>query len=258
MPLKPFVKKLEELGEQQEALRGFYAQAEGGFRLEVEGGFKTSSEIEGLTSALGKERTRADEAEKALKAVPEEIRKDPKAAQEALKTAANLAGKDKEIEERIRAAQDPLQKQVEALTKERDAEREARRAEAKRALFGQSKWIRENLSMEPRDAAEFFGQHIQFDDDGTMFAQDQNGNRIFNQDGKLASGDSMVEALVKSRYPDTKHAFYRQNQGGVAPDGRNQGGGGPSGKTVNRQEFNKMSPDRQRDFIVKDRGQVVD
>lgn len=220
MPLKPFVKKLEELGDQQEALKGLYVEADGGFRLDVEGGFKTTSEIEGLTSALGKERTRADEAEKTLKAVPEDIRKDPKAAQEALKTVANLGDKDKELEERIKAAQEPLQKQVEALTKERDTERDARRSEAKRALFGQSKWVRENLAMDPTDAAEFFGQHVLFDDDGTMFAKDHSGNRIFDQEGKLATGDAMVEALVKSRYPDVKHPFYKQNQGGVAPDGR--------------------------------------
>jgi hypothetical protein len=43
------------------ALKGFYQQADGKFRLDIEGGYKLPSEIEGLTSALGKERQRAGE-----------------------------------------------------------------------------------------------------------------------------------------------------------------------------------------------------
>ena len=52
-----------------QSIASLYTQdaATGKWRLDVNGGFKTPSEIEGLSSALGKERSRAEAAEKALK-----------------------------------------------------------------------------------------------------------------------------------------------------------------------------------------------
>lgn len=224
MPLKAFVKNLDELGERKEALKGLYVESDGGFRLDVEGGFKTSSEIEGLTSALGKERTRADDAEKALKAIPEEIRKAPDAASKAMETVARLGDKDKEVEKRIEAAMKPLLDEKAKLTADLDSERSARRGQAKKFLFAQSKWIRDNLNIDPADAADLFGQHVHFDDQGRMFAKSEDGNNLFDERGQLAQGDDMIKALVKARYPDKKHAFYKQDSGGVAPDGRSSQG----------------------------------
>lgn len=50
---------LDTLDGVDESLKGFYQQADGKFRLDIEGGYKLPSEVEGLTSALGKERQRA-------------------------------------------------------------------------------------------------------------------------------------------------------------------------------------------------------
>jgi hypothetical protein len=53
---------LDTLDGVDEGLKSFYQKTEDGkFRLDIEGGYKLPSEIEGLTSALGKERQRAGE-----------------------------------------------------------------------------------------------------------------------------------------------------------------------------------------------------
>ncbi len=128
MPLKPLLDSLDGL---QDNIKSFHVRDGDKHRLD---GFKTASEIDGLTSALSKERARAEEAEKTLKAIPESVRKGPSAAKKAMETVANLGDKDKDVEAKIRDAQEGLNKQIEALIKERDSERAARRNEAEAAL----------------------------------------------------------------------------------------------------------------------------
>ena len=53
MSLKPVLDNLDGL---DEAIAGLYVEQEGKYRLDVDGGFKTHEEINGLTTALNKER----------------------------------------------------------------------------------------------------------------------------------------------------------------------------------------------------------
>ena len=53
MSLRPVVESIDEV---DGALQPFYVEMDGKYRLNIDGGFKTHDEINGLTSALNKER----------------------------------------------------------------------------------------------------------------------------------------------------------------------------------------------------------
>jgi len=92
MALKKFYSTQEEI---PEAIRSLYVQKDGKFMLDVEGGIE---DVTGLKSALGKERARADKAEKDLKSWAESGVENPDKVRELLSQLDTLSKLDPKSE----------------------------------------------------------------------------------------------------------------------------------------------------------------
>ena len=200
MSLKPVLDNLDGL---DEAIAGLYVEQEGKYRLDVDGGFKTHEEINGLTTALNKERDARSKLEKQVKKF--EGIEDPSEAIKAIETMKNLDQKKlidagevekvkaevtKAMQSKIDELQNTVQEKESILTKELIGGR-----------FARSKFIGEKMAI-PHDLVEArFGQNFKIED-GQVTAYDQHGNKIYSQDrpGELADFDEALNTLV-NQYP---------------------------------------------------------
>lgn len=198
--LKPMLDNLEGLDETTAAL---YVENDGKYRLNVEGGFKTHDEINGLTTALNKERDARSKLEKQVKKF--DGIEDPSEAMKAIETLKNLDQKKlidagevekvkaevtKAMQSKIDELQNAVQEKEGILTKELIGGR-----------FARSKFIADKMAI-PHDLVEArFGQNFKIED-GQVVAYDQHGNKVYSQDrpGELAEFDEALNTLV-SQYP---------------------------------------------------------
>lgn len=198
--LKPMLDSLDGL---DETIAGLYVENDGKYRLNVEGGFKTHEEINGLTTALNKERDARSKLEKQVKKF--DGIEDPFEAMKAIETLKNLDQKKlidagevekvkaevtKAMQSKIDELQNAVQEKEGILTKELIGGR-----------FARSKFIADKMAI-PHDLVEArFGQNFKIED-GQVVAYDQHGNKVYSQDrpGELAEFDEALNILV-SQYP---------------------------------------------------------
>lgn len=197
MALKAMLDSIEGLSDE---LKGCYIQSDDGkFRLDVEGGFKTTAEVEGLSSALGKERQGHAEAMKALKTF-EGI--DAKEARDALaKVKAFTADQQKAAEKMqeelaarlapITAERDKLKADNEALTGKLDAFTiESAIREAKVFEKVEDPIYREHLIGKVRGMMAI--------KDGKLVGFKASGEQVFDSTGNPASPETLVDGIVNS------------------------------------------------------------
>jgi hypothetical protein len=249
---------LDTLDGVDESLKGFYQQADGKFRLDIEGGYKLPSEIEGLTSALGKERQRADELAKAMKSY-EGL--DAKAARDALAKVSNWDESQQKNAEKMELE---FQARLQPVAQERDTfKAKAEELEGKFRDFSisnainSSKLLSEKVSKDPVHQAyvrEHFKSAFKMED-GKIVAYDSNNQRIFNADGNPAGVDEALEKLVMS-HPQGLSLLAGSNASGSGA--KPQSGSNGSGKgTLRRSDFDKLSP-AERVSAIKNGVSIVD
>jgi hypothetical protein len=167
----------------------FYVEDGGKFRLDVEGGFKTLEEISGLTTALGKERERAD---KAWKIVAKFEGIDPAEARKALETVANLDEAKKktveELEASFEARTKPLKEKV-ATYEETIAKLNGDLDDAiVGGALSRSEWIAANVSDDPIKrlwTIDLLRKQFKRED-GKMVGYSLTGEKIYGDDGQIA------------------------------------------------------------------------
>jgi hypothetical protein len=233
--LKPMLDSLDGL---DESIAGLYVENDGKYRLNVEGGFKTHDEINGLTTALNKERDARSKLEKQVKKF--DGIEDPTEALKAIETMKNLDQKKlidagevekvkaevtKAMQSKIDELQNTVQEKDSVLTKELIGGR-----------FARSKFIGEKMAI-PHDLVEArFGQNFKIED-GQVVAYDQHGNKVYSQDrpGELADFDEALSALV-NQYP-YKDSILKGSDafgGGAPPSGTSRTP--PGTKTINARD----------------------
>jgi hypothetical protein len=233
--LKPMLDSLDGL---DETIAGLYVEKDGKYRLNVEGGFKTHEEINGLTTALNKERDARSKLEKQVKKF--DGIEDPTEALKAIETMKNLDQKKlidagevekvkaevtKAMQSKIDELQNTVQEKDSVLTKELIGGR-----------FARSKFIGEKMAI-PHDLVEArFGQNFKIED-GQVVAYDQHGNKVYSQDrpGELADFDEALSALV-NQYP-YKDSILKGSDafgGGAPPSGTSRTP--PGTKTINARD----------------------
>ena len=210
--LKAIVDSLEGMPQE---LTGHYTQTEDGkFRLDIEGGYKTTEEISGLSSALGKERVRADTAEKKLKEFegfdPKELG-NLKTENERLRASQDSAAKDREAQ--LAAALKPVSDDRDKYKQLYEAEKAGREsmmldnAVARCKIFEQVKdpIYRDNLQRVVRPLLKV--------QDGKVVGFRQDGSQVFDTNGQPPSADEIVELTAKS-LPDYMKYVNDTNPGG--------------------------------------------
>jgi hypothetical protein len=233
--LKPMLDSLDGL---DETIAGLYVEKDGKYRLNVEGGFKTHEEINGLTTALNKERDARSKLEKQVKKF--DGIEDPTEALKAIETMKNLDQKKlidagevekvkaevtKAMQSKIDELQNTVQEKENILTKELIGGR-----------FARSKFIGEKMAI-PHDLVEArFGQNFKIEE-GRVVAYDQHGNKVYSQDrpGELAEFDEALNILV-SQYP-YKDSILKGSDafgGGAPPSGTSRTP--PGTKTINARD----------------------
>jgi hypothetical protein len=233
--LKPMLDSLDGL---DESIAGLYVENDGKYRLNVEGGFKTHDEINGLTTALNKERDARSKLEKQVKKF--DGIEDPTEALKAIETMKNLDQKKlidagevekvkaevtKAMQSKIDELQNTVQEKDSVLTKELIGGR-----------FARSKFIGEKMAI-PHDLVEArFGQNFKIED-GQVVAYDQHGNKVYSQDrpGELAEFDEALNILV-NQYP-YKDSILKGSDafgGGAPPSGTSRTP--PGTKTINARD----------------------
>jgi hypothetical protein len=233
--LKPMLDSLDGL---DETIAGLYVEKDGKYRLNVEGGFKTHEEINGLTTALNKERDARSKLEKQVKKF--DGIEDPTEALKAIETMKNLDQKKlidagevekvkaevtKAMQSKIDELQNTVQEKDSVLTKELIGGR-----------FARSKFIGEKMAI-PHDLVEArFGQNFKIED-GQVVAYDQHGNKVYSQDrpGELAEFDEALNILV-NQYP-YKDSILKGSDafgGGAPPSGTSRTP--PGTKTINARD----------------------
>lgn len=230
-----------------ESLRPCYVQdaASGKWRLDVAGGFKTPEEIEGLSSALGKERARADAAEKALKGLQGKLDGfDVDAGRAALEKVARMDADQKareaQFEQNLRARLEPVQKERdEAVKRAADAEARWESMLIDRAL-ADSVFLREKVSKDPIHQA-FVREHFRSAfkvEDGRVVAY-ADGQKMFGADGQPIGVDAALSRLVNA-LPNGAALLAGSTASG---SGATAGGSYGAGQSVMRRaQFDALSP----------------
>lgn len=221
--------------------------ASGKYRLDVNGGFKTLSEIEGLSSALGKERGRADTAEKALKALQAKLDGfDVDAGRKAMEQVARMTedqkAREAQFETNLKQRLDPvLKERDEALAKLKDAEARYDSMLIDRAL-ADSAFLRDKVSRDPFHQ-QFVREHFRSAfrvEDGRVVAFDSGGQKMFGTDGQPCDVDTALSRLVNA-LPNGQSLLAGSTASG---SGAAAGTGGvPAGaKVMKRSQFDALSP----------------
>ena len=245
---------LDSLDGVDDSLKSLYAENEGKFRLDVEGGFKTASEVDGLTSALGKEREQNKAHAKLLKAF-EGL--DAAAARDALAKVASWDESQQKSAEKLEA---DLQARLAPLTAERDKYKaQFEEAHAKIDNFTIESALRNSKAFEKVEDP-IYREHLQQIvranlkmQDGALVGFKHGGEQVFNGEGRPAQGDELVSAIVKSIPGVERYFAGSKAQGSGAPQGGNYS---PKG-SLRRSEFDNLSPaDRYK--AVKENVKIVE
>jgi len=232
MALKKFYSTQEEI---PEAIRSLYVQKDGKFMLDVEGGIE---DVTGLKSALGKERARADKAEKDLKSWAESGVENPDKVRELLSQLDTLSKLDPKSEaeklaqakiESIRTQlsdthgkeKKGMQDEIDSLTgqlKEVLVDKEVQRVLSLPEVKGNSTLllphIRSKVQMVKNSQGAFIAQVL-----------DEAGNPRVNSDAR----DMTITDLVSEFRQDPVFAS--------AFDGTGASGSGPQGNPGNGEAF---------------------
>lgn len=200
MALKPVLDSIDGLDDGMKAL---YVEQDGKYRLDVEGGFKTFEEINGLTSALNKEREAHSKLERQLKKF--DGIEDPADALKAIETLKNLdakklidAGEVDKIKAEVAKA---MQSKIDELQSAVEEKEKALAQELIGGAFARSKFVADKLAI-PHDLVEArFGSAFKIED-GRRVAYDQHGNKLYSKErpGELADFDEALSLLV-DQYP---------------------------------------------------------
>lgn len=213
------------------------------FRLDIEGGFKTTEEISGLSTALGKERARADAAEKRLKSFdgfdPKEFQKQ-QVELEQLRASRDDAAKERDAF--VADALKPVaadRDQYKALYEQERAEKEAMAIEH---LIAQSKvFDKVKDPIYRRDLQNRIRPLLKYQD-GNVVGFNAMGGQIFDSNGMPAPKDLLVEMIAKS-FPDSASYFEGSTASGSgATPSANMSGGAGGIKTMKRADFEKLDP----------------
>ncbi len=238
---------LDNLDSVAEGLRACYVQdtASGKWRLDVAGGFKTASEIEGLSSALGKERARADGAEKELKSLKAkldgfDLDAGRKALEQVARMDADQKAREAQFDANLKARLEPVQKERdEAVKRAADAEARWESMLIDRAL-AESTFLREKVSRDPIHQA-FVREHFRGAfkvEDGTVVAY-ADGQKMYGPDGRPVGVDAALSRLVNA-LPNGAALLAGSTASG---SGSTAGGSYGAGQSVmRRQQFDALSP----------------
>lgn len=236
--------------------------ASGKWRLDVNGGFKTLSEIEGLSSALGKERGRADAAEKALKALQAKYDGfDVDAARKAMDQVARMSedqkAREAQWEQNVQQRLGPVQKERDELAaKLKDAEARYDSMLVDRAL-ADSAFIRDKVSRDPIHQ-QFVREHFRSAfrvEEGRVVAFDSGGQKMFGTDGQPCDVDTALSRLVNA-LPNGQSLLAGSTASG---SGASAGAVGvPAGaRVMKRSQFDALSP-AEKLKTVKSGTRIVD
>ena len=228
--------------------------ASGKYRLDVNGGFKTPAEIDGLSSALGKERARADMAEKSLKALQAKLEGfDVDAGRKAMEQVARMSedqkAREAQWETNLKQRIDPIQKERdEALAKVKDYEARYDSMLIDKAL-SESRFLREKVSKDPIHQ-QFVREHFRSAfrvEDGRVVAFDSGGQKMFGTDGQPCDVDTALSRLVNALPNGQSLLAGSTASGSGAAAGT---GGAPAGAKVMRlSQFDALSPAEQMKAI---------
>lgn len=200
MSLKPVLDNLDGV---DEAMQPLYVESDGKYRLDVEGGFKLPDEINGLTSALNKERDARGKLEKQIKKF--EGIEDPEAALKALETIQNLDQKKLIDAGEVEKVKSEVEKVYKAKLEEKDQALQEKDSILARELIGgrfaRSKFISEKMAIPPDLVEARFGSSFKIEQ-GRVIAYDQHGNQLYSKEkpGELAEFDEALSILVE-QYP---------------------------------------------------------
>lgn len=232
-----------------QSVASLYTQdaATGKWRLDVNGGFKTPSEIEGLSSALGKERSRAEAAEKALKALQGKLDGfDLDAGRAALEKVSRMTEDQKAREAQF---EQNVQQRLNPVLKERDelaAEVKDYRAKIETMLIdkalSESAFLREKVSKDPVHQS-YVREHFRANfkvEDGVVVAYDSpGGQKLFGSDGQPCNVDAALSRLVNAS-PIGSSLLAGSQTSGSGASASSQGWTGQ--KTMKRSQFDQLDP----------------
>jgi len=232
-----------------QSIASLYTQdaATGKWRLDVNGGFKLPSEIEGLSSALGKERSRAEAAEKALKALQGKLDGfDVDAGRAALEKVSRMTEDQKAREAQF---EQNVQQRLNPVLKERDelaAEVKDYKAKIETMLIdkalSESAFLREKVSKDPVHQS-YVREHFRANfrvEDGQVVAYDApNGQKLFGSDGQPCNVDAALSRLVNAS-PIGSSLLAGSQTSGSGASASSQGWTGQ--KTMKRSQFDQLDP----------------
>lgn len=233
---------VESLDSVPEAVRGFYEEADGKFRLAVDG-IRTEQDIQGLKSALDKEREARKALEKRTKSLPEDFDADEwqRLRQDAEERAQREAERKGEWD---KLAKQMADKHEQALAKK------AQEMEGLRSRLDTV--LRENAARDALEKADAF-VHIALphvlartemrDIDGELRAVVLNeaGEPRVDDNGKFLTIDALVKEMSEQ---DEWAALFK------APDASGGGAGGRGGaRGAGSKAFNKMSETEKMDYM---------
>jgi len=244
MGLKAVLEKLEDA---PEAVRSFYEERDGKFHLALEGdsGFVPASKLHEF-----RDSNRKLNAE--LKAAAEKLKQYDGVDPDEYRKLKDTTSDDKPNGQAI-----ALQKRIEALEASVKAEQE--KASAAEQRLAQTK-----ISDVLRKAAQKLGVHPEMIDDVIElpairgpWALDDKGNPVARDGDSVIYGKDATAPIAPEEFLQGRlKKAYLQPSNGAGSQG---GNGRPAGaKQVRRADFDVMPPDQQRDFIINQKGAVVD
>lgn len=180
---------------------------------------------------------------------------DPNKANEALKTLQNLDSKklvDAGEIERLKAElgesyKNSYEPQINEWKSKAEQATQALQKELIGGGFARSKFIQEKISVPVDMVQATFGNNFKIED-GRPVAYDHNGQKIYSRSNpsELANFDEALETLVGGYQYRDSILKGNQSQGG----GYQGGNGGQGGqKTMSRDNFTKLNPTEQAQFI---------
>ena len=232
-----------------QSVASLYTQdaATGKWRLDVNGGFKTPSEIEGLSSALGKERSRAEAAEKALRGLQAKLDGfDIDAGRAALEKVSRMTedqkAREAQWEQNVQQRLSPvLKERDEALAKVKDYEARWESMLIDKAL-SESSFLREKVSKDPVHQAfvrEHFRSHFKVEDGQVVAYDAPNGQKLFGSDGNPCGVDAALSRLVNAS-PIGSSLLAGSQTSGSGASASSQGWTGQ--KTITRAQLEQLDP----------------
>lgn len=194
---------------------------------------------------------------------------DPAAARKALETIKNIdesklieAGKVDEIKknaekaanDRVAAAQEANQKKLDEATAETTKLTKTLHSEMIGGRFARSTYIAEKTILPGPAAEKIFGDAFKIED-GNVVAYGPDGKPVYSRakPGSNAEFEEAIEILVDT-YP-FRDSILKGTGGGSGAKNGHLGSG--NGKTMKREEFEKLDP-IQRQKVFADKIQVVD